>query len=150
DAQMRVFCFSAAGAAVLASAFVAALFWRGRAVEGALAASALAALYAWALFAGTLPGLTRFAVSPRLSSALEQAGRHPLHDDLPPVAIAGYSEPSAVFLLGTETALTNAHDAAARLVSGAASAAIVEAREETAFTSSLNGAVVTKLAVIDG
>ena len=104
----------------------------------------------WALFAGTLPGLTQFAVSPRLSAALDDAGRHPLRDGLAPIAIAGYSEPSAVFLLGTETALTNAHDAAARLVSGAASAAVVEAREEEAFTSSLSGAAVTKLAVIDG
>lgn len=150
DTPMRVFSFSAAALTVLASAFVAALFWRGRAAKGALAASALAVLYAWALFAGTLPGLTRFAVSPRLSSALEEAGRHPLHDGLAPVAIAGYSEPSAVFLLGTETALTNAQDAAARLVSGAASAAVVEAREEDAFTISLRGAAVMKLAVIDG
>ena len=149
-APMRVFCFSAAAAAILASVFVAALFWRGRSVEGALAASVVSVLYAWALFAGTLPGLTQFAVSPRLSAALEEAGRHPLHDDLAPVAIAGYSEPSAVFLLGTGTALTNAHDAAARLLSGAASAAIVEARDEAAFTASLNGAAITKLAVIDG
>ncbi len=134
----------------LASALIAARFWRGRMAGGAVAASLLAAFYAWVLLAAVLPGVSQLAVSPRLSAALESMDRHPLHDARAPVAIAGYSEPSAVFLLGTQTALTNAHDAAVRLVSGKASAAIIEAREEQAFIEALGGASVAKLAVIDG
>lgn len=133
-----------------ATLLVAGFFWRGRSVAGALASSALAAVYAWTLLNGVLPGLSQFAVSPRLAAALDEAERHPLHDGLKPVAIAGYSEPSAVFLLGTETALTNPAHAAVLLKSGAVSAAIVEAREEATFAAALDGAPVEALAVIDG
>lgn len=141
---------AAAGLTATAAALIAVLFWRGRGFEAGVAAAILAALYAWTMMSVVLPGLSQFAVSPRISTALEMAGRHPLHDGLAPAAIAGYSEPSAVFLLGTDTALTSAEDAAARLVSGAASAAIIEAREEPAFKTALGGADVASLAVIDG
>lgn len=144
------FSLAAAGGVALGALAVAALFWRGRSVAGAAAASVLSALYVWTLFNGVLPSLTQFAVSPRLSAALERADRHPLRNGLAPVAIAGYSEPSAVFLLGTDTALANAGEAARLLVSGAASAAVVEAREDAAFAAALGGAPVETLAVIDG
>ncbi len=149
-APETMLCFTAAGITALASLLIAVLFWRGRGFEGGVAASILAALYAWVLLTAVLPGLSQLAVSPRISTALELADRHPLHDDLAPAALAGYSEPSAVFLLGTKTALTSPSDAARQLVSGAASAAIIEAREDDAFHAALGGAAVASLAVIDG
>ncbi|WP_428407070.1 ArnT family glycosyltransferase [Hyphococcus sp.] len=149
-APVTVICFAAAAITGIAALLIAYLFWRGRGMEGGVAASLLAALYAWVLLTAVLPGLSQFAVSPRLSTLLELNDRHPLHDDLPPVALAGYSEPSAIFLLGTETMLGSGGQAAVRLVSGEASAAIIEAREEDVFQAALNGATVTSLAVIDG
>jgi 4-amino-4-deoxy-L-arabinose transferase-like glycosyltransferase len=141
---------AAAGLIAVGALFIAILFWRGRAFQGGVAASILASLYAWIMISAILPGLSQLAISPRLSTALEMANRHPLHDGLAPAALAGYSEPSAVFLLGTDTALTSADDAAARLISGAASAVIVEAREEEAFRAAVGAASVASLAVIDG
>ncbi len=149
-APVTAICFAAAAITGVAALLIACLFWRGRAVEGGVAASLLAALYAWVLLTAVLPGLSQFAVSPRLSTALELSDRHPLHDGLAPVALAGYSEPSAIFLLGTQTMLGGGAEAATRLLSGEASAAIIEAREEDAFQTALNGEAVTSLAVVDG
>ena len=143
---------SAAVAALIAiaSILIGTLFWRGRAYHGGIAAACLASLFAWIVMTSVLPGLSQLAVSPRLSTALEIAERHPIHDGAAPVAVAGYNEPSAVFLLGTHTALTSPEDAAARLISGDAGAAIIEARHENAFADALRGAGVHSLAVIDG
>lgn len=99
---------------------------------------------------GVLPGLSQLAVSPRLSTALTIEGRHPIDDGAAPVALSGYNEPSAVFLLGTKTALTTPQDAARRLRMGAASSAVIEARHDEAFHTALGGAGVRSLAVIDG
>lgn len=143
--------FYAAGAmtAVL-SLLIAILFWKGRNFDGSVAAAILAALYAWTLLAGGLPNLPQLAVSPRLSAALEQADRHPLHDNEAPVALAGYAEPSAVFLLGTETKLTSPENAAKLLKTGAVSAAIIDARLSETFHTVLEDKKVAALAVIDG
>lgn len=149
-APLTLTCFTAAAITGAAALFIARLFWRGRGFAGGVAASVLAALYAWTLLTMVLPGLSQLAVSPRLSTALEMADRHPLHDDLAPAALAGYSEPSAIFLLGTQTMLGSGADAAARLKTGAASVAIVEARAEEAFLAQLDGVPTASLAVIDG
>ncbi len=61
----------------------------------------------------TLPSLDKLHVSPAISKKLEVLARHPLNvqdnknEPAPPIFIAGYSEPSIVFLLGTHTKLTN-------------------------------------------
>jgi 4-amino-4-deoxy-L-arabinose transferase-like glycosyltransferase len=134
----------------IASILIGILFWHGRAYQGGVAAACLASLFAWIVMTGVLPGLSQLAVSPRLSTALEIAERHPIHDGAAPVAIAGYNEPSAVFLLGTRTALTSPEDAASRLLSGDASAAVIEAHHKQAFEEALRGAGARSLAVIDG
>ncbi|MCA8888561.1 MAG: hypothetical protein KDA46_07025, partial [Parvularculaceae bacterium] len=54
-----------------------------------------------------------------------------------PSVVAGYYEPSAVFLLGTKTVLTNGAGAARELAAAPGRAIIVERREEAAFLSSL-------------
>lgn len=150
EAPITLACFVVAGLIALASLLIGALFWRGRSFEGGIAAACLAALYAWIAMTGVLPGLSRLAISPRISTALDMADLHPLHDGAAPVALAGYNEPSAVFLLGTDTTLTNAQDAAALLKSGEAGAAIIERNHDDAFQSALDGAQARPLAVIDG
>lgn len=144
------FCFALAGAIGLASVIIAVFFWRGRAFAGAVAASILAALYAWTLMNGVLPRLDVLTVSPRLSAALEEADRHPLRDNAGPIAIAGYAEPSAVFLIGTETKLTNGATAGSLFKDGTIRTAAVEAREMETFLASAGTAPRTVLAVIDG
>lgn len=134
----------------VASILIGLLFWRGRAYQGGIAAACLSSLFAWVVMTGVLPGLSQLAVSPRLSTALKIEGRHPIDDGAAPVALSGYNEPSAVFLLGTKTALTAPEDAARRLRIGAASSAVIEARHDEAFHIALGGANVRPLAVIDG
>ncbi len=138
-----------AGAFALAGLAVARMFWMGRAYRGAVAAAVVAALYAWTIMGVVLPSLSDVAVTSRLSAALEQADRHPARDGLRPVALAGYSEPSAVFLLGTETKLTNGGEAGRLFASGAVSAAAVEARQMEEFTAQA-GENLRALAVISG
>lgn len=53
------------------------------------------------------------------------------------IAIAGYKEPSAVFLLGTDVVLTDGAGAAAAIREGSATVAVVEQRELDSFTQSL-------------
>ncbi len=150
EAPLAAVCFASAAITGIAAMLIVYLFWIGRAVDGGIAASLLSALYAWVILTAVLPGLSQFAISPRLSTALELADRHPLHDGLAPVALAGYSEPSAIFLLGTQTALGDGANAAAQLRTGSASAAIVERREDDAFRNAMEGVEVRSLAVIDG
>ena len=104
-----------------------------------------------------MPGLSRLAVSPQISQTLEEAGRHPLHPPASqqaaaPLALVGYNEPSAVFLLGTATRLASAAGAARALRAGEVSAAIVERRHLDAFHDRLgqDREAVSALAVIDG
>jgi hypothetical protein len=79
------------------------------------------------------------------------AGLHPLRDNAPPAALAGYYEPSAVFLLGTATQLGTGADAADALVDRGG-AAVVEARTLGDFDAQLSrrGASAKAVAVIDG
>ncbi|MEP0338369.1 MAG: glycosyltransferase family 39 protein [Alphaproteobacteria bacterium] len=61
-------------------------------------------------------------------------------DGPPPVtAVAGFSEPSLVFLSGTGTVLTSGGGAAQHLLNESHAAAIVEGREMPAFTQALGG-----------
>ena len=158
-----------AGAALtaLAALAIASLFWRGRRANGALAAALLAGLYAWLLMGAIMPGLSKLAISPQISQTLEQAGLHPLRsppnqaahlantpaENAPaPAALVGYTEPSAVFLLGAATRLTSADTAARALLDGNLSTAIVEQRHQQDFENSLGqrNSEIAALAVVDG
>ena len=146
-------CLLGAGLIAAISLFIARLFWLGRAFTGGVAASLLAAVYAWTLMTGVLPELTKLAVSPRISATLEELDRHPMRSpEAGEVALAGYFEPSAVFLLGTDTVLTSGANAANLLAQGVVDTAIIESRSADNFTASLAeiGIEVRALAVIDG
>ena len=141
--------YAVAAGFAAATFWIAGAFWRGRAFSGAVCAAALAGLYAWMMMAMTLPRLDALSVSPQLSAALESAGMHPINDDNGAVALAGYSEPSAVFLIGTDTILTNGANAGRLLATGEVAAVAVEAREAAAFLANA-GDCISALAVVDG
>ncbi len=134
----------AVAAAVL---FVAAglaggwLLLRGRAGRAVALAGALA-LVGHGVLAGTLaPALRPLWLSSRAAKALAAAGASPTEGVTPgPVTVAGYEEPSLVFLLGAETDLGDGADAAAAIAEGRP--AIVEGRQERAFRTALKAAGV--------
>lgn len=149
---LTLLCYTAAALIAAGSLLIAALFMRGEAYFGALAAAGMGGLVAWTVLSGVLPSLDRLMVSPRLSAALDAAGYHELRDGAPPAALAGYSEPSAVFLLGTRTVLTDARGAARHLAEAPGSAAIIEAGLQTEFDAARAalGLDTEVLAVVDG
>lgn len=117
---------------VVAAALAAALAWRGD-VARAGASAAVAGLAAWlALFAITAPMLTRLHLSEQIAALV---ARH-AGADHGPVAIAGYAEPSVVFLTGTDTLLVTG-DGAADFLAGGGAFAVVEQRQEPAFRAQL-------------
>ena len=148
---LRLYAFASAAAILGASLACGFLFLKNRAVEGALAAALVSSALAWTLLAGVLPRLDRLALSPRLSAAIETAGLHPLRDGADPVILSGYYEPSAIFLLGTQTMLGDGASAAERFAATRGAAAI-EAREEIAFKERLSarGVRAEEFAQIDG
>lgn len=139
-------------ATALASIFISILFWRGRRRRGAIAAALLAGLYCWLLMGVSMPTLAKLSVSQQLADVLEASDRHPVSDKTNPVALAGYNEPSAVFLLGSETRLTDGEAAARNLMAGDISAAIIERRHLDAFLTHIErqDGRAHALAVIDG
>ena len=141
--------YAVAAAIAAAALWIAGEFWRGRAYRGAVLAAALAGLYAWAMMALTLPRMDALTVSPQISAALDEADLHPIKDGGRTVALAGYSEPSAVFLIGTDTILTNGANAGRLLTAGDVAAVAVEARELDDFLANAGDCIRT-LAVIDG
>lgn len=147
EEPLKPYCFAVAAGLGLATPAAGALFWRGRAQSGAIAAAFIASAAAWTLLAGVLPSLDRLALSPRLSAAIDEAGLHPLRDGAAPVALAGYGEPSAIFLLGTKTILTDGRGAA-RLLSEKNRAVVIERRENAAFEEELRAAGIDARPVI--
>lgn len=96
-----------------------------------LALAAPLALYP-VLTAGVAPMLTDLWVSPRAAALVQRLS---LPSD-PPLALAGYVEPSLVFLLGTETRQTDGRGAA-EAGTAQGGLALVEDREGAAFKARL-------------
>ena len=158
----------AAAAMLLPSRYGQGVLWWAAAPVGVFAALSLAALVAYlrqarlaaALFAiaapltlypvlsaGVGPALTQLWVSPRVAASERMLSR----PGDPPPALAGYVEPSLVFLLGTETRQTDGRGAAD---AGAAQGglALVEDREGGAFKARLAEleADATEVGAVDG
>lgn len=126
-----------AGGLFLAAAGVGAwCLTRGRAAIAVAAAAALA-LAAHGVLTGLLaPGLRSLWLSSRAARALSLVNLSPRQGVTPgPVTVAGYEEPSLIFLLGTNTELGDADDAAQAIVEGRP--AIVEGRMDRAFQAAL-------------
>ena len=130
----------AVAAAVLltgAAAGAVALILFGRRSTTALAAAlGLGVLAHDAMAGGLAPRLQPLWVSSRLAEAVKRAGLDPRDGVIPgPIGVAGYAEPSLVFLLGTRTELGDSETAAMAIADGRP--AIVEVGQQAAFFKAL-------------
>ena len=115
------------------AALIGAFLLLHRAATTAVLVSITLGLVAHAGLAGTIRQLRPLAVAPQLERVLERADLHPRQGRPGPVAIAGFHEPSFVFLTGRDTELTDAAGAAQALAEGRP--VIVEERQADAFSA---------------
>lgn len=122
--------FWSAGLAALAVALFATFaYWRG-AMRSALMIAIIGAAGTYVLiFEAALPSLQPLWVGTRLAAAVSDAAP----DRSTPVFIAGFGEPSAVFLLGTDTKHGGGAEAARYLDAVRDGVVLVEARHRDAF-----------------
>lgn len=80
-------------------------FYRNRLKAGTMIAVLGSFILSVGLLEGVLPKLDQLNVSARLDRAIDEAGLHAVHDQAGASALYGYREPSAIFLLGTQTRL---------------------------------------------
>jgi 4-amino-4-deoxy-L-arabinose transferase-like glycosyltransferase len=123
---------AAAGAGAVFGLIALALYLQRSAIlSNVFAILAVLVLYP-AITAGAAPRLDRIWVSPRAAALV---ARHARPGD-PPPTLAGYTEPSLVFLLGTETRLTDGAGAA-EAGSFQGGLALIEDKERPAFLAHL-------------
>lgn len=123
------------GLTLAAAAIGGFLLYHRMGVTAVLASLVLGVL-AHASLAGLVRNLEPLWVSPRLEAALLQSGLHPVEGRYrPPVAIAGYDQPSIAFLFGPAARSTDASGAARAIADGRP--AVVEARHDAAFRRAL-------------
>ncbi len=130
--------------------FGLSFLWGTRRSGGQLAGVLVAAiLFSGVVFGRFLPGLEPAFVSPRLADALDRVATCPQ----PLLISAGFNEPSLVFLTATDTYLTHAEGAAAKLLDGTpCQIAAIEARLQGDFLDRIAaaGARVEKLDEVQG
>ncbi len=120
----------------LVGAAVSGFLLANRVAVSALLTAMAFGLIAHAGLAGVIRQLQPLWVSPRLDRALMSTELHPRAGQLAgPVAVAGYYEPSVVFLTGTETELTDAAGAARAVREGRP--AVVDRSLEAPFREAL-------------
>ncbi|MCA1908776.1 MAG: glycosyltransferase family 39 protein [Magnetospirillum sp.] len=136
----------AATAIVAATVIPAVLAVRGQMVGAALALALTAAATYPAVFQGTLPILDKMFLSRSAAQVVNTIGSDG------PVAAAGYSEPSLVFLLGTDTRFTDGAGAADALKANPRALVLVESRQQAAFDARAAdiGLKVEVFAILDG
>jgi 4-amino-4-deoxy-L-arabinose transferase-like glycosyltransferase len=120
---------------------------RGRRLSAAAFAGATALVFYPTLTLGVAPGLQTIWVSPRVAAIV---AKDALPGD-PPPALAGYEEPSLVYLLGTDTRLTNGAGAA-DATADQGGVAVVEDHERAGFLARLSslGAEPYVVGTLDG
>jgi len=122
--------------AILASLAGGAVLLTRYGLAALTAAGALGVAAHAAMIAGVAPRLTSLWTSAEIVAALDRAKLDPLGGLIPgPVTVVGYSEPSLVFALGSETELGDVGDAGEAISEG--SPAVIEQRQETAFAAEL-------------
>lgn len=146
----RPLSFALAALVAVATVLTAWTMTRGQTQRAALMAAGTSAALGWVLFQHALPHLDELAVTPRLSATLDVLDAHPRLDGAPPVALVGYHEPSAVFLLGTDTRLVNAEGAADWLAGAPGRVAAVEGRDRPRFLRAASGLAYEEVAVVEG
>ena len=130
---------AAAGAALMLASAVtgAVLIWlRQRPVAALAAAGGLAMLGHGVLTAAVAPSLKPLWIARRTATALHHMNLDPRNGVIRgPVAVAGYPEPSMVFLLGTRTELGDGEVAAAAIADGRP--AVVDVAQTSQFFEAL-------------
>jgi 4-amino-4-deoxy-L-arabinose transferase-like glycosyltransferase len=117
--------------ALACSALVGALAWQRRMVLALAAAPLLYASILWV----ELPNLPALWIAPRVETLLRSAwpGWNPLGEGL---VVAGYAEPSLMFLAGTDLVnVSDGKEAAEALGKGTATAVLVADADEAAFSA---------------
>lgn len=137
---------AAATTATLAAGFVLLGFARGTGRSSIAGLTIAGVLFSISLTWGVLPHLQQLAIGPRLAAVMREHGAQP------PIALAGFHEPSAVFLLGTDTLLTDAAGAAAYILETPGRFAVVPDDQLDAIRSTLvtAGRNVTQIEEING
>ncbi len=120
-----------AAASVLAAAVMTGQSLKSRFISAAGVAVAGSWLVLAPAFQFVVPGTDALWLSRSVASAVHRIGHQGGSD--PPVASAGYHEPSLVFLLGTRTVLTSPSGVAQILKENPRALALVSGREEQAF-----------------
>ncbi|WP_240623297.1 ArnT family glycosyltransferase [Brevundimonas lutea] len=120
----------------LAAAGIGGFLMFHRLAIPAVAASIVLGVLAHGALAGVARNLQPLWVSNHIADELLDAGAHPVAGRLPgPVAVTGYSQPSIVFLLGSETELTDGRGAARAIAQNRPAA--VEQADEADFRAAL-------------
>lgn len=135
----------------LAGAAVSGFLLANRVAVSALLTAMAFGLVAHAGLTGVIRQLQPLWVSPRLDRALMSTELHPRAGQLAgPVAVAGYYEPSVVFLTGTGTELTDAAGAARAVREGRP--AVVDRSLDARFREALarDGGDARAVGVIEG
>jgi 4-amino-4-deoxy-L-arabinose transferase-like glycosyltransferase len=144
---------AAAAAMLFAAAGLAgaALLLRNAPQSALATAGALGVLAHGALAGALIPRLEPLLLSPRTARALEALNLDPRKGlATGPVEVAGFAEPSLVFLLGTQTGLGDAPDAAQAVQEGRP--AIVSSDQLPAFRAEVarRGAAAEAVATVEG
>jgi 4-amino-4-deoxy-L-arabinose transferase-like glycosyltransferase len=131
---------------VLATLLPMVLAVRGRTVEAALALALTAAATYPGVFSQLMPRLTDLWVAPAVAREVRDLGA------TRPVAVAGYSEPSIVVMLGTRTLLTGGAGAAAYLAAHPHRLAVVSDADRAGFMTGIarQGLTVRPLGRVTG
>lgn len=135
----------------LIGAGIAAFFLLGRETDAAVATALGFGLLTHMTFVFLLGGLGDLWTAPRLAQAIHEAGLHPMEGRAPgAVTLAGYSEPSAVFLLGTDTRLGDGADAARAVAAGRV--AVVDQSQQAQFDVAASALSITPrpVTVVEG
>jgi len=124
----------AAAITLIATVYIGYLFNKNQYAHSAsLSAALLAGGFAWAMMNSILPSLDRLQLSPKIADAVKTANLHELKDRATPSFLSGYTEPSAVFLLGSGTKLGSGAAAAQYLLKTPNAAIIVANKARQPF-----------------
>jgi 4-amino-4-deoxy-L-arabinose transferase-like glycosyltransferase len=142
-----VWSYVAAGIGLMFALPACRAMWRGRRGDAAIFASLTGMVFYFLAWQIVAPQLEDFRLSPRIAEAVAMHAR----PGDPPVVVAGYGEPSMLFLLGTETVLTTGAPAGEEALRRGGLFVITNFEQE-AFMAELQtaGARAEALAEIDG
>jgi 4-amino-4-deoxy-L-arabinose transferase-like glycosyltransferase len=128
NSELRLLAWPFAAAAVISGLFAWWLYETDGAERALLRATAASVLLAITVYGAIMPTLRPLFPSATLARVVRSSGC-----EEPRAAAVGFQEPSLVFLLGTETRMTDGPGAAEFLREGPCRFALVEARQERSF-----------------